>query len=308
MFLRFIGGEFEGGEFPLKLNREITIGRGSEHDMVLDEDMVSRAHARISTFDGKVTLEDLGSTNGTLVNGEKVSVTTLKPRDQILIGNSLLEFVIDGLSTEELMPVSTASSTLVPRETLIANVRFMTGKVGGSSLTFFDLFTDMMDGAVTGTFTITHGAEGRGEVFFRNGDITGASLEIAAKTPLTLPTRKACLRMLLWEVGKYKFQPGEDQSNVQEPIDGRALLKQGKEEQQSLEKYAAYLPAPEAKLTLTTPLKPKLSALSAEVLETLQNIINYGQVRQIIDRGISSDFEIYQDILYLIQNGYIEQT
>ena len=29
MFLRFIGGEFEGGEFPLKLNREITIGRGS---------------------------------------------------------------------------------------------------------------------------------------------------------------------------------------------------------------------------------------------------------------------------------------
>ena len=56
MFLRFIGGEFEGGEFPLKLNREITIGRGSEHDMVLDEDMVSRAHARISTFDGKVTL------------------------------------------------------------------------------------------------------------------------------------------------------------------------------------------------------------------------------------------------------------
>ena len=63
-------------------------------------------------------------------------MTTLKPRDQILIGNSLLEFVIDGLSTEELMPVSTASSTLVPRETLIANVRFMTGKVGGSSLTF----------------------------------------------------------------------------------------------------------------------------------------------------------------------------
>ncbi|MGB0645598.1 MAG: FHA domain-containing protein, partial [Bradymonadia bacterium] len=274
MFLRFIGGEFEGGEFPLKLNREITIGRGSEHDMVLDEDMVSRAHARISTFDGKVTLEDLGSTNGTLVNGEKVSVITLNPRDQILIGNSLLEFVTDGLSTEELMPVSTTSSTLLPRETLVANVRFMGGKVGGTSLTFFDLFTDMIDGGVTGTFEIVHGAEGRGEILFSNGEITGATLEIAAKTPLTLPTRKACLRMLLWDVGKYNFQPGEVISDVQEPLDGRVLLKQGREEQQSFAKYAAYLPAPESKLTLTTPLKPKLSALSAEVLDTLQNIIN----------------------------------
>ena len=57
MYLRFVGGQFEGGEFPLKSNREVTIGRGSEHDMVLDEDMVSRSHARILTFDGKVVVK-----------------------------------------------------------------------------------------------------------------------------------------------------------------------------------------------------------------------------------------------------------
>ena len=96
MYLKFIGGQFEGGEFPLKHNREFTIGRGSEHDMVLDEDMVSRSHARISTFDNQVSVKDLGSTNGTLINGERVDEHVLAPGDLILIGNSLLEFVFEG--------------------------------------------------------------------------------------------------------------------------------------------------------------------------------------------------------------------
>ena len=48
--IRFVTGKYKGGEFPLKPNREIYVGRGSEFDMVLDDDMVSRRHARIATF------------------------------------------------------------------------------------------------------------------------------------------------------------------------------------------------------------------------------------------------------------------
>ena len=44
--LRFITGKHSGGEFPLKANREFFIGRGSEFDMVLDDDLVYRRHAR----------------------------------------------------------------------------------------------------------------------------------------------------------------------------------------------------------------------------------------------------------------------
>ena len=39
--LRFISGKYQGGEFPLPVNREIVVGRSSELDMVLVEDMVS---------------------------------------------------------------------------------------------------------------------------------------------------------------------------------------------------------------------------------------------------------------------------
>ena len=70
--LRFISGKYQGGEFPLPDSGEIVIGRSSELDMVLVEDMVSRRHATISYADGQVSIEDLGSTNGTFVNGEKI--------------------------------------------------------------------------------------------------------------------------------------------------------------------------------------------------------------------------------------------
>src|SRR5438309_334591 len=69
--LRFISGKYQGGEFPLRMNREIIIGRSSDLDMVLVEDMVSRRHAKISSTDAEVYIQDMGSTNGTFVNGEK---------------------------------------------------------------------------------------------------------------------------------------------------------------------------------------------------------------------------------------------
>src|SRR6059058_5677370 len=54
--LRFISGKYQGGEFPLRPNREIIIGRSSDLDMVLVEDMVSRKHAKITTDNHVVTI------------------------------------------------------------------------------------------------------------------------------------------------------------------------------------------------------------------------------------------------------------
>ena len=67
--LRFISGKYQGGVFPLHIDREIVIGRSSDLDMVLVEDMVSRKHAKISTLGDEIAIMDLGSTNGTFVNG-----------------------------------------------------------------------------------------------------------------------------------------------------------------------------------------------------------------------------------------------
>ena len=84
--LRFISGKYQGGEFPLRMNREIIIGRSSDLDMVLVEDMVSRRHAKITVTGDQIFIQDLGSTNGTFVNGEKVKRARLNEGDRIGYG------------------------------------------------------------------------------------------------------------------------------------------------------------------------------------------------------------------------------
>jgi len=69
------------------------IGRSRELDMVLFEDMVSRKHARLTLTPDQIIIADLGSTNGTFVNGEKVRRAQLKEGDRILIGTSILKLV-----------------------------------------------------------------------------------------------------------------------------------------------------------------------------------------------------------------------
>jgi pSer/pThr/pTyr-binding forkhead associated (FHA) protein len=68
------------------------MGRGPENDLVIDDPMVSRIHARIE-FDGKGwILRDLGSSNGTRVNGSPVGSVVLSAGDVIKVGESSLEF------------------------------------------------------------------------------------------------------------------------------------------------------------------------------------------------------------------------
>jgi hypothetical protein len=97
--LRFISGKYQGGEFPLRPNREIIIGRSSDLDMVLVEDMVSRKYAKTTT-DANGTIQTR-STNGTFVNGEKVRAD-LGFGDRILIGTSIIDRFVDGDNTSHL--------------------------------------------------------------------------------------------------------------------------------------------------------------------------------------------------------------
>jgi ABC-type multidrug transport system ATPase subunit/pSer/pThr/pTyr-binding forkhead associated (FHA) protein len=70
----------------------ITIGRDASNDVVIDHPVVSKQHAEIIKQDGKVILVDLGSTNGTFVNGIKVKRHPLQELDRIVIGPSELHF------------------------------------------------------------------------------------------------------------------------------------------------------------------------------------------------------------------------
>ena len=92
-------GFYEGLE--LALDRDwMVIGRGRSADVVIAEPTISRAHAAIGHDDKGFFMQDLGSTNGTRVNGERQNHARLHDGDQILLGKLMLQVSVPKLGTE----------------------------------------------------------------------------------------------------------------------------------------------------------------------------------------------------------------
>jgi len=86
-----LDGPQAGQEFPLE--GDAVIGRLQSTEVFLPQESVSRNHAKITKTRNGYKIEDLGSTNGTFVNGTIVTEKLLADGDKIKIGNFLLEFV-----------------------------------------------------------------------------------------------------------------------------------------------------------------------------------------------------------------------
>lgn len=89
--LRILDG-MDRGKSYVRLPLPITIGRESDSDIQLNDDRISRAHAKLQDHSGRVILTDLGSTNGTRVNGHPVQMRVMQHGDIILVGRCVLLF------------------------------------------------------------------------------------------------------------------------------------------------------------------------------------------------------------------------
>ena len=87
--LEIVAGEGKGRNLPL--TDGLTVGRGSTNTIALAEMGISRRHAEIVMADNSWLLRDLGSTNGTFVNGRQITTHTLRAGDTIRIGGTVLK-------------------------------------------------------------------------------------------------------------------------------------------------------------------------------------------------------------------------
>jgi hypothetical protein len=83
-------GPTPGVTFPLE-GDQLTIGRDASNGVAINDSEVSRKHSRLSFQGGKYVVEDLGSTNGTFVNGQRLSgPVVLKPGDVVSLGEQIV--------------------------------------------------------------------------------------------------------------------------------------------------------------------------------------------------------------------------
>jgi len=305
--LRFISGKYQGGEFPLKMDREIIIGRSSDLDMVLVEDMVSRKHAKISTSNGQVIIQDLGSTNGTFVNGEKIKRVRLREGDRILIGTSIIKLVsVESSASSPSMPMSaepppSQQPTASPRRT-VAGTRSMAGSIDEIPLP--DLLQLLSTSKKSGVLEV-NGKDGVGRIYLRKGQLYYATIDDS----FDLNPRKAIYRMLVWESGDFELQPPDDKEfleELDEPTEG--LLMEAMRQLDEIRRVEAELPARTDNLELTKPLVAPLRDLTPTQLDLVQLVHNYDLVAKVVDKAATTDLETYTDLIALVKANVVTVT
>ena len=92
-----IQGRDRGTRFELE-KPTLSIGRDVRNDICLQDTEISRRHAELRQADGGFTIHDLGSSNGTFVNGTAISTHAMQSGDQLLLGRTLLLYTGGGAS------------------------------------------------------------------------------------------------------------------------------------------------------------------------------------------------------------------
>ncbi|MFI1203191.1 ATP-binding cassette domain-containing protein (plasmid) [Streptomyces sp. BHT-5-2] len=121
---------------PLPPARTTRIGRATDNDLVVDDLAVSRRHAELRSGPDGYLIADLGSHNGTYLNGRPVDVAPVRPGDVIgighssfvLVGDRLQEYVDTGEVSLDVQRLSVRVGTGAARRTLLGGVSFPVGE------------------------------------------------------------------------------------------------------------------------------------------------------------------------------------
>ncbi|HKQ67905.1 MAG TPA: DUF4388 domain-containing protein [Polyangiaceae bacterium] len=293
--LRFISGKYQGGEFPMVPNKEIVVGRSSDLDMVLVEEMVSRKHARIAYENDAIIIEDLGSTNGTFVNGEKIKRTQLKEGDRVLIGTSILKVIAMEGGADGGRP----NLEVVAAQRRTSSPRTMSGAIDEVPLP--DLLQLFSTSKKSGVLVIRT-EEDVGRIYLQKGVIYYSTInDLAELAPI-----KCIFRMLTWQKGLFDFDPAETKQ-FDKPVEVtvQEILMESLRQLDELNAIRDRLPALSARLMLDSPLVPALRELSPEELDVLQLAHNSGKFATVLDRSPATDADTATIVLKLIDKSYL---
>ena len=298
--LKFISGKYQGGEFPLKGDKQLIIGRSSELDIVLVEDMVSRKHAKITLTGSKITIEDLGSTNGTFVNGEKVKSSRLKEGDRILVGTSILKLVKAGANAPELSDAQVkqnleqVAAVQSQRQTKTA----MTGKLEEVPLP--DLLQLFHTSKKNGVLVVTGDQEAK--IYLRQGKVYYAVIN----DNHDIGPQKSFNRIITWERGEFELRPPDNQEFMTELDESTEhLLMDALRQLDELRRVSGSLPPMDQTLMLAVPMQPALRDLQPDELDVLQLVINWGTLQGVFDNAPQDDVVIATAVASLLDRGYL---
>jgi pSer/pThr/pTyr-binding forkhead associated (FHA) protein len=288
--LRVISGTAQGTEYPLPDGRELVWGRMSVANVVISDDKTSRRHASVTVASGQVSVQDLGSRNGTYINGERITKETLKPGDHLAVGDCVLVLVTIELPTLE--AGTRAGNTVATSERFRGSLR---------EIPLVDLLQMLATARKSGLLVLRAGNE-TGRVFLEEGHVYYACME----DWLEVDPHKVLYRLLAWTSGTFALEKSDVRpfaNPITESTD--ALLLEGMRQLDELRNLGSDLPPLDAQIAVARPVPGRLAELEDRDLDFIQLVLEFVTVRRVLDHFPGSDFEGYTYLLGMVGRKFL---
>jgi pSer/pThr/pTyr-binding forkhead associated (FHA) protein len=295
--LRFVAGKYDGQEFPLDTGACIA-GRSSEVDLVLADDAVSRKHVRLYKSRGHYWVRDLGSRNGTRVNGTVVQHAILRAGDRLALGSSLAKVAL--VDKSAVSKKRAGESRKGVEETA---GRSMTGSL--EDIPLMDVLQWLATSRKTGTLKVKDPDHDRvGALHLREGQVYYATISGSNK----LHPEKALMRMMLWSRGSFDLE-----STAIEEVDEEIsmslehMLMEAARQEDELKNINAKtpLPAPGDDVDIVKPSPVAWSSLEENELGFLQALFEKGDWWSLRDTSDKDDVTLARLLVVLKKKGVV---
>jgi hypothetical protein len=303
--LQFLRGKYAGEEFALDPGRGAIAGRSSEADLVLADDAVSRKHARLYHHRGRPWIRDLGSKNGTRINGKLVERHCLREGDRLVIGSNLAKVI--RVETSQASEWKTGRRTRgAGREDAAESgaSRSMSGSI--EDIPLVDVLQWLATSRKTGALRVRAPSLGRtGAVHLRDGQVFFATIEGASLHP-----EKALLRMLSWAKGMFELDASAatESPAVELQTSLEHMLMEAARQQDEMANLTAKrpLPALDGRVTLVHPSPVRWKDLAPPLVDLVQSICEFGpEWGPILDRHGADDLTTSRNVVELAKLGVV---
>lgn len=300
--LRFVRGKYKGEEFPLgPEQKNFVVGRSSDVDLVLADDAVSRKHARIYGERGRMWLRDLGSRNGTTVNGDPVTRHCLREGDRLVIGASLISVAITDSSQ---VRMGWAGERKTTSSDAGSSSKSMSGSI--SDIPLVDVLQWLATSRKTGTLVIRNQDDSStGHIYLREGMAFYATINANE----AMEPEKALIRMLSWSNGNFGLENTEYEGTPPKQIRtslGHVLMeaaRQNDEIEHLAERYE--VPRYTTEVTLVRPSKVRWRELKHEDLDLIQDLAEGRGWAFIMDTYVEDDLKLTHRLVDLKKRGLV---
>ena len=298
--------------FDLSHTMRIGIGRHESNDLQLGSRTVSNYHAEILSENDAIVLRDLGSTNGTFVNDERIRTRNLEVGDRVRIGSHVMVVRLEAPinKRQAMFRLDRNASSFTPGTSgQIISIRAGSDDAvktlrarGPHDLSLADLLKLLSTHARTIVVSLTRTDE-QARIWVKKDRIVHAEYG-------TAKGEKALYRLFGWREARYELLPLAEADRVpvsiELPVD--TLILEGMKHAGELGKLAASLPPLEAPLRLKEDCPLPMSAHSPAEIEIFQGIIRHETIGKLLEASPLTDMRVLSLVESLLRKGVFEVT